>query len=80
MRLIMGSASSSYGFGNGSSLLWRMSPTVGAIGSSGTAAGGGPHPFETVLSYLRHLGLCAFFQDFPASFQLFAGPVGDISE
>ena len=68
------------GFGNGSNLLCRMSPTVWAIGSSGTAAGGGPPPVWTVLSYLSHLGSCDLFSIFfPASFQLFAGPLDDIS-
>ena len=60
----------------------------GAIGSSGLAAGGVHQPFETVLSYLRRLGYCVFFfcfflcffsSFFPASFQLFTGPLGDIS-
>ena len=41
--------------------VWRMSPTVWAIGSSGTAAGWVNQPFETVLSYLRRLGFCDFF-------------------
>ena len=39
------------------------------------------HAFETVLSYLRHLGFCVvvFPQVFPVSVQLFVGPLGDTS-